>query len=121
MQSRGTILCYYSSILFIIFFIKKIDLKKKLFFFSLLVILPIASNYFYLNVHQEIVENEKILNQNKTSSNKTSSNKTSPDKTSPRIIENETDFVDFFYGLTFLKVMILKRFLDMGPKRTDFC
>ena len=109
MQSRGTILCYYSSILFIIFFIKKIDLKKKLFFFSLLVILPIASNYFYFNVHQKILENvhqkilekEKILNQNESS---------------PRIIENKTDSGRFFLWSELLKSYDFKKIFGYGPQ-----
>jgi O-antigen ligase len=111
MQSRGTILCYYFSILFIIFFIKKIDLKKKLFFVSLLIILPIASNYFYFNVLKKNLEleKEKISNQNE-------SRQGIQENSGPRIIENKTDSGRFFLWSELLKSYDFKKVFGYGPQ-----
>jgi len=111
MQSRGTILCYYFSILFIIFFIKKIDLKKKLFFVSLLIILPIASNYFYFNVLKKNLEleKEKISNQNE-------SRQVIQENSRPRIIENKTDSGRFFLWSELLKSYDFKKVFGYGPQ-----
>jgi O-antigen ligase len=111
MQSRGTILCYYFSILFIIFFIKKIYLKKKLFFVSLLIILPIASNYFYFNVSKKNLEleKEKISNQNE-------SRQVIQENSRPRIIENKTDSGRFFLWSELLKSYDFKKVFGYGPQ-----
>jgi hypothetical protein len=113
MQSRGTILCYYFSILFIIFFIKKIDLKKKIFFVSLLIILPIASNYLYFNFSKKNLELEK----NETGPGiQKNSGPGIQKKSEPRIIENKTDSGRFFLWSELLKSYDFKNIFGYGPQ-----
>jgi O-antigen ligase len=101
MQSRGTILCYYSIILFIIFLARKVNFRKKIFFFFLIIIFPISSNYVYFKINQKFVENKIVANENKLN---------------PRIIENKTTSGRLILWSEILKNYDFQKIFGYGPQ-----
>jgi hypothetical protein len=72
MQSRGTLLCYFVSILFIIFFLYDIkkDSKAKIIF--VFIIIPVLFYYFIYNFSSKNLYEEKIIRVNRLASLDTS-------------------------------------------------
>jgi hypothetical protein len=68
-QSRGTLLCYFLSIIFITLFNKKISTMKKMFFLFLFIIFPILIYQTYVYIYSSHIKKanyslEKINNNN---------------------------------------------------------
>lgn len=108
MQSRGTILCYYSIILFIIFLARKVNFRKKIFFFFLIIIFPISSNYVYFKINQKFVENKIVAVENKIVANE--------NKLNPRIIENKTTSGRLILWSEILKNYDFQKIFGYGPQ-----
>ncbi len=49
-QSRGTIICFYTSSLILIFFYNNLNIKRKIFIFSIITIFSIATSNIFINI-----------------------------------------------------------------------
>jgi hypothetical protein len=77
-QSRGTLLCYFLSIIFITLFNTKISITKKVYFLFIFIILPILiyQTYVFSYSYKEKIDNKNYLNtfdRSRVINNKTSS------------------------------------------------
>jgi hypothetical protein len=77
-QSRGALLCYFLSIIFITLFNTKISITKKVYFLFIFIILPILiyQTYVFSYSYKEKIENKNYLNtfdKSRVINNKTSS------------------------------------------------
>lgn len=68
MESRGTLICYFLSLTYIILFLLNKNIKSRIKYFLLLVILP-ASLYFFINSNSYQIKNQESKKNEITNSN----------------------------------------------------
>jgi len=124
MQSRGTILCFFISLLIICFYLKNLNFKKSLYLFFILSFLPaiifenlrpiiFKKNYeYYKKVELEKKKQEILNNESKQLSTK--------EKIPIRVFEEKTTSGRLIIWKTLIDLYEKNRFFGYGPQADRF-